>query len=70
MAKKKTCGCGGLGMPIVISEVAFFASLYYLLKILEVQGNLWVHSLVLFVLINISVIACPVMNPDIKKVCK
>ena len=64
MAKKNTCGLGG---PMIISEVAFFAALYYLLKVLEVNGNLWTHSIVLFVLINISVMACPIMNP---KVCK
>ena len=61
MAKKNKC-CE-MGRRFLASEIAFFAALYYLLKILQVDGNLWVHSLVLFVLINISVLACPVLNP-------
>ncbi len=45
-----------------IAEIGFFATLYYILNILKVDGNLWTHSIVLWLLINISIIACPVVR--------
>lgn len=67
MAKKKAkiCGCICHKMGAwswVISEVAFAGALFYLLFALNAQVNLWLGTLILFVLINISVMACPIMN--------
>jgi hypothetical protein len=46
----------------IISEVAFYAFLYYLLYLLNVGGNLWVSSLILWALMNISIVLCPVVR--------
>jgi len=62
MAKKsKTC-CPGNPAQYIIPEAAFYAATYYLLYILQVPGNLWVKSLVLFVLINVAMMSCPMMK--------
>ncbi|MBW3015556.1 hypothetical protein KY330_03980 [Candidatus Woesearchaeota archaeon] len=50
----------------IIPEIAFYGFLYYALYVLNVQGNPWVHALILWLLINISIIWCPV----VKKCCK
>ena len=52
---------------IIISEVAFYAFLYYAQYLLNVSANLWVSSLILWVLINVSIVFCPVINPRISK---
>jgi len=65
MAKKKTC-CPGNVRAYVIPEIAFYASVYYLLHVLQVPGNLWVKSLVLFVLINVAMLTCPMMKARFK----
>ncbi len=46
----------------IISEVSFFAFLYYVQHLLRVGGDLWVSSLILWVLINLSIIFCPVLR--------
>ncbi|MBU0456704.1 MAG: hypothetical protein ABH824_03245 [Nanoarchaeota archaeon] len=46
----------------LVSEAALFVFFWYLLGILSVPGNLYVSSLVLLVLINVSVILCPVFR--------
>ena len=46
----------------LISEVALYAFFWYLLTLLEVSGNLYVASLVLLVLVNVSVMACPIFR--------
>lgn len=43
-----------------IAEVSFFAILYYAQYLLKVEGNLWISSLILWILINIAIILCPV----------
>lgn len=55
-------GCKGKGINWAISEVAFFAFLYYAQSLLNVRGNLIVSSLILWILINVSIIFCPVLN--------
>ena len=67
MAKKKNTCCSGNCGEYLIPEVAFYAATYYLLYILNVPGNLWVKSLVLFVLINVAILTCPVMKACMKK---
>ncbi len=46
----------------IISEISFFALLYYAQYLLNVDGNLWVSSLFLWVLSNISIAFCPAMG--------
>jgi hypothetical protein len=48
--------------PYIIPEVAFFATLYYVQYLLQVQANLILSSVVLFVLINVAVFSCPLMK--------
>ena len=68
MSKKKTmCCCPGNGKDYIIPEIAFYAATYYLLHVLQVPGNLWVKSLVLFVLINVAMLTCPLMSSCMKK---
>jgi len=49
-----------------IAEVAFYATLYYVQMLLQVSTTLWVSSLILWVLINVSIMFCPVLG----KYCK
>lgn len=65
MAKKKLC-CPGELKDYIIPEAAFYAAIYYLLSVLNVEGNLWIKALILFVLINVAIITCPV----VKACCK
>jgi hypothetical protein len=51
----------------IISEVAFYAFLYYVQMLLGVGGNLWVSSIILWILLNLSIVLCPVINPAIMK---
>ncbi len=46
----------------VVSEVAFYALLYYIQVLLNVGANLWISSLILWILANISIVACPVVR--------
>ncbi|HII72294.1 TPA: hypothetical protein HA265_06070 [Candidatus Woesearchaeota archaeon] len=63
---KEHCGC--MFLSTVVSEGAFYAALYYLLKLLEVPcAGLWWKTLILFVLINIAILFCPVLNPYLGK---
>ena len=50
------------GFHIVVSEAAFFAFLYYAQLLLKVEGNLWLSSLILWALLNLAIIFCPVLN--------
>lgn len=50
----------------IIAEVSFFAFLYYIQYLLKVDGNLWVSSAILWVLINVSIVACPVVRKRYK----
>ena len=43
----------------IISQVAFFAFLFYLQYVLKVEGCLWLSTLILWVLLNISMMLCP-----------
>ncbi len=54
--------CNKKHMKGLISEIAFFASLYYAQILLNVKGNLWITSLILWILINISIMHCPVLH--------
>lgn len=56
MAKKKRCE----GAYWIVSEVAFYFLLYYLQHLLKVDANLWLSSLILWVLLNLTILACPV----------
>ena len=58
MAKKGTDW-----LYIAISEIAFYMFLYYAQILLNVASNLWISSLVLWVLLNLSIVFCPVLNP-------
>ena len=45
-----------------IAEVSFYFLLYYIQTLLEVAGNLWVTSLILWALANLSIVFCPVFR--------
>lgn len=46
----------------IVSETAFYGFFYYIQYLLKIEGNLWISSLALWVLINISIIFCPVVR--------
>ncbi len=71
MAKKKSeknvcsitgCCSGKEGFLLLVSEAALFGFLYYIQYLLKIQANLWLSSLILIVLLNISIWACPVVR--------
>ncbi len=49
-------------IPLLVSEVAFFVALYYFLYLLQVPANVLGATILLFVLINVSIFACPVIR--------
>ncbi len=46
----------------IISEVSLFAFLYYVQYLLNVDGNLWLSTLILWALLNIAIVLCPVVR--------
>lgn len=46
----------------IVSEVALYFFLYYVQFLLNVEGNLWMSSLILTVLINLTIIFCPFLR--------
>ncbi len=46
----------------VIAELTFFVFLYYVQYLLEVNGNLWISSLILWLLLNVVIILCLVIR--------
>ncbi len=46
----------------VIAEIAFFFFLYYSQYLLNVEGNLWFSSFILWALLNISIFLCPIVR--------
>jgi len=46
----------------IISEVSFFGFLYYLQYLLKVDTNLWISSIILWILLNLAIILCPVIK--------
>ena len=55
------------GIYWVISEAALFFFLFYAQMLLDVQGNLWVSSLILGVLLNLTIILCPAIHKQHKR---
>lgn len=45
-----------------IAEVSLYVFLYYVQSLLKVDGNLWVSSAILWVLLNLSIVLCPVVR--------
>lgn len=50
-----------------ISEIALYAFLYYVQFLLGVETNLWLSSLILWILLNLSIVFCPVIRRCSKK---
>lgn len=50
------------GIYWITSEAALYFFLYYVQKLLGVSGNLWVSSLILGVLLNLSIVLCPIIR--------
>lgn len=48
----------------IIAEVSFFAFLYYAQYLLNVPHNLWVSSFILWALMNLSIVFCPVLGKN------
>jgi hypothetical protein len=46
----------------VIAEIAFYGFIYYASYLLKVEGNLFLSSLILWALINIAIILCPLVR--------
>jgi len=46
----------------IVSEAALFAFLFYVQYLLRVEGNLWISSLILSVLLSMAVAFCPVIR--------
>jgi len=45
-----------------VAEASFFGFLYYLQYLLKVDGNLWISSAVLWILLNMAIVLCPVVR--------
>ena len=46
----------------IISEVSLFGFLYYVQYLLKVDANLWLSSVILWVLLNVAIVLCPVVR--------
>jgi hypothetical protein len=46
----------------IIAELSFFGFLYYAQYLLEVDGNLWISSAILWTFLNIAIFLCPVLR--------
>ena len=46
----------------ILSEISFFALLYYIQALLGVDTNLWMSSLILWTLTNLSIVFCPLVR--------
>ena len=55
------------GIYWIISEAALYFFLYYVQMLLNVQGNLWVSSLILGILINLAIVLCPIIRRCYKR---
>lgn len=51
----------------IVSEVSFFAFLYYVQHLLSVEGSLLLSTFILWSLLNLSIIFCPVVRGYYKK---
>lgn len=51
----------------IIAEASFYGFIYYASYLLKVEGNLFLSSLILFILMNIAIILCPVVRSCYKK---
>jgi len=49
-------------IDLLFTEGALFAFLYYVQLLLKVEGNLWLSTIILWVLLNAIVIFCPVLK--------
>ena len=55
---KKQCG----GANWLVSLAATYAVIYYLLYVLSAEGNLWIISLIVTVLLTVAAATCPLKN--------
>jgi hypothetical protein len=46
----------------IVAEASFFLFLYYVQTLMEIEGNLWISSFVLWALLNLSIVFCPVVR--------
>ena len=46
----------------IIAEASFYGFIYYALYLLKIEGNLSLNALILFILMNISIMFCPVVR--------
>lgn len=46
----------------VFSEAALYAFLFYTQMLLRVEGDLWVSSIILWLLLNAAILLCPVVR--------
>lgn len=46
----------------IISELSLYGFLYYVQMLLKVDGNLWISAAVLWVLLNLAIVLCPVVR--------
>lgn len=46
----------------IISEVSLYLFLFYIQFLLKVDVNLWISSLILWVLLNLAIVLCPIVR--------
>lgn len=46
----------------IVAESSFFGFLYYAQYLLKVEGNLWLSSFILWSLMNLAIVLCPVVR--------
>jgi hypothetical protein len=51
----------------IVAELSFFGFLYYVQYLLKVEGNLWLSSAILWVLLNAAIVLCPVVRKCYKQ---
>lgn len=49
-----------------LAEVSFYAFLYYTQYLLGVRGSLWLSSIILLALLNLSIGLCPLLRKCLK----
>jgi len=65
----KTCNSDNNIWLWIISEVALFAFIFYTFYLLGAPGNMFYSSILLLALLNIAIIACPVMRKHYSNCC-
>ncbi|MFC1721572.1 hypothetical protein ACFL0Z_01515 [Patescibacteria group bacterium] len=58
-------GRARIWVQTIIAEAAFFIFLYYVQHLLKVEGNLWLHTMILWGLGNVAIGWCPFFSKQL-----